>query len=127
METIAYLPIGTRVNGRVLKINEKKSARLQMYSTIVGFFNETDTKLGKSISNRGFFGIVLTEKNPTELLKLGDTIEVQISSYRQSDFNGQTNIAAQANFVQKVDVKADRVSAALNSTPESAVGTRQNA
>ena len=127
METIAYLPIGQRTTGRVVKINSRQSARLKMFSFIVSFFTETQTDLGKTIANRGFFGIALTEQDPSGKLKEGDTVEVQIASYRTSEFGGQTNTAAQVNYIRKVDVPEDRVSAALQESPKSNQGTRQNA
>lgn len=127
METIAYVPIGQRVQGRVVKINSRRSTRLGMFSFIVSFFQVTQTDLGQTMSNRGFFGIALTEHDPASKLKEGDTVEVQIGSYRTSDFGGQTNTAAQVNYIRKVDVAEDRISAALAENPKSNQGTRQNA
>ncbi len=112
MEKIAYLPLGSRTQAQVVKINQTKSAKLGMFSTIVSFFTVTDTALGRSVANRGFFGIMLTEKNPSELLKLGDVVDVQIASYRTSDFNGQENTAAQVSFIAKADAQTGRISVA---------------
>lgn len=128
MDQIAYLPLGTRVSGKVVKINDQKSARMGLHSTILQFGVETDTALGKTFANRGFFGIMLTEKHGGTILKVGDSVNVQIVSYRTSNFNGQENVAAQCAFIEKTEPQT-RTQAAKNleKTPESAVGTKQNA
>jgi hypothetical protein len=124
MEKIAYLPLGSRSQAQVVKINSTKSAKLGMYSTIVSFFQTTDTALGRSVANRGFFGIMLTEKDPKEVLKVGDVVDVQIASYRTSDFNGQENTAAQVSFIALSENQTGRISVA---NPVSNQGTKINA
>ena len=119
-EQIAYLPKGSRTNGRIVKINPDKSAKMGLYSAILQFGVETDTELGKTFANRGFFGIMLTEKRADSIgLKIGDSVSCQIVSYRTSDFNGQQNTAAQVAFIAKAE--ATRVQAAAG------VSERQNA
>lgn len=125
-ESIAYLPKGTRTIGRVVKINDQKSARMGLFSTILQFGVETDTDLGKTFANRGFFGIMLTEFHGSKILKVGDQVNCQIISYRQSDFGGQTNTAAQVSYISKVDEEVRSQAAKnLEETPKSAVGSRQ--
>ena len=127
MEQIAFLPLGTRTTGRVVKINDRKSSKMGLYSTILQFGVETDTtKLGKTFANRGFFGIMLTEKSANGVLKIGDAVDVQIVSYRQSDFNGQQNTAAQVAFIDVAEPNVRSQAAQnLEATPESAQGVRQ--
>ena len=121
MEQIAFLPLGTRTTGRVVKINDRKSAKMGLYSTILQFGVETDTKLGKTFANRGFFGIMLTEKRPSDLLKTGDAVDVQVVSYRTSEFGGQVNTAAQVAFIDVAEPNVRAQAAAnIEGKPESA-------
>ena len=104
MEQIAYLPLGARTTGRIVKINAEKSAKMGLHSTILQFGVVTDTELGKTFANRGFFGIMLSEKRADSIgLKVGDDVSCQIVSYRTSDFNGQPNTAAQVAFIAKAE------------------------
>ncbi len=109
MSMINFLPLGSRTQGQVVKLNSVKSAKLGMYSTILSFAIVSDTALGKTFANRGFFGIMLTEKDPAGLLKVGDTVDCQIASYRESEYNGQSNTAAQVSFIAKTEVTPARV------------------
>lgn len=100
MDQIAYLPLGARTNGKIVKINQEKSAKMGLYSAILSFAVETAGKLGGSWANRGFFGIMLTEKRADSIgLKVGDNVSCQIVSYRTALFNGVENTAAQVVFI----------------------------
>ncbi|NCX55977.1 MAG: hypothetical protein EBW87_02110 [Burkholderiaceae bacterium] len=106
MSQLNLYPIGSKAIGQVAKINSVKSAKMGLYSAIVSFMDVTETALGKSYANRGFFGIMLTEKDPATLLKVGDRVSVNVVSYRESEYNGQTLTAAQVTFNEKI---AERV------------------
>jgi hypothetical protein len=110
----------------VVKINDQKSAKMGLYSTILQFGVETDTDLGKTFANRGFFGIMLTEQHGGKQLKVGDRVNVQIASYRQSDFGGQTNTAAQVSYISKAEeTPRSQAAANLEQTATSNQGVRQ--
>ena len=111
MEQIAYLPLGARAVGRITKIKAEPSAKLGRYSATLKFEHETATELGAAYADRGFFGLMFTEKRADTIgLKVGDAVNVQIVSYRTSDFGGQQNTAAQVAFINKAE--AVRVEAA---------------
>lgn len=99
-QKIGYLPKGTITTAMVVKINDTKSARMGLYSTILNIAVVTNTDLGKSFASRGFFGIMLTERHGSTLVKIGDIVEVKIVSYRQSDFGGESHTAAECSFIR---------------------------
>ncbi len=103
METIAYLPLNSQGVGRVVKINDRKSPKLGTYSTIIQFLSVVDGDFGRSVANKGFFGIALTEESVAGKLKIGDEVNVQVVSYRTSTFNGQDNTAAQVLLLSKAE------------------------
>lgn len=103
METIAYLPLGAQGVARVVKINDRKSPKLGTYSTILQFLMVTDGDFGRSVANRGFFGVALTDEPTGGKLKVGDEVNVQVVSYRTSTFNGQDNTAAQVLLLSKAE------------------------
>lgn len=115
METIAYLPLNSTGVARVVKINDKKSAKLGTYSTILQFLQIHDGEFGRSVANRGFFGVALTDAPTKDKLKIGDSVNVQVISYRKSEFNGQENVAAQVLLLNKAD--AEPSTPAVTRTP----------
>jgi hypothetical protein len=120
MDKIGYLPLNTTAQARVAKVNNTKSAKLGTYSTILQFVRVVKGDFGTAIANLGFFGVALTDESTEGKLKIGDMVNVQIVAYRESEYNGQTNTAAQVLLLSKVEDVPARVQAAAPVTAEQA-------
>jgi hypothetical protein len=109
-------PVG-RQQARVVRVNEHKSAKLGMFSTILSFNREVDTKYGKSIANQGFFGVMLTERKPDDL-QPGTAVNVEITSYQTSinPNNEQETTIARCLFVGEVQ-ESERAQASKTANP----------
>ncbi len=100
---IANAKTGQR-RAEVRKINVVPSAKMNLFSVIVQFWATQKTEFGNVRAQEGYFGICLLDTDPSDKLKIGDLVNVDVKSFRTSinPNDGTENMQAACLLLNKV-------------------------